>query len=75
LSYADYASLYRRSIEDREGFWAEQARLIDWQRPFERVCNHDHPPFARCFEGGLTNLCHNAGKPPPADADQSKRAD
>ncbi|WP_334135185.1 propionate--CoA ligase [Tepidimonas sp.] len=60
MSHADYASFYRRSIEDREGFWAEQARLIDWQRPFERVCNYDNPPFARWFEGGLTNLCHNA---------------
>ncbi len=60
VSHADYASFYRRSIEDREGFWAEQARLIDWQRPFERVCNYDNPPFARWFEGGLTNLCHNA---------------
>ncbi|TSE20568.1 Acetyl-coenzyme A synthetase [Tepidimonas alkaliphilus] len=56
----DYAAFYRRSIEERDVFWAEQARLIDWQRPFERVCNTDRPPFARWFEGGLTNLCHNA---------------
>ncbi|TSE35843.1 Acetyl-coenzyme A synthetase [Tepidimonas charontis] len=60
MSHTDYASFYRRSIDDRDGFWAEQARLIDWQRPFDRVCNYDNPPFARWFEGGLTNLCHNA---------------
>ncbi|QHE76353.1 propionate--CoA ligase [Hydrogenophaga sp. PBL-H3] len=57
LGYADF---YRRSIEDRDAFWTEQATLVDWKKPFDRVCNHDNPPFARWFEGGLTNLCHNA---------------
>ena len=31
----DYPAFYRRSIEQRDAFWAEQAALIDWQRPFE----------------------------------------
>ena len=26
-----YAEFYRRSIDDRDAFWAEQARLIDWK--------------------------------------------
>ncbi|HRI17114.1 MAG TPA: propionate--CoA ligase [Burkholderiaceae bacterium] len=56
----DYASFHRRSIEDRDAFWAEQARLIDWHRPFDTVCEYDKPPFARWFVGGQTNLCHNA---------------
>ncbi len=55
-----YADFHRRSLEDRDGFWAEQAKLIHWHRPFTRVCNHDNPPFTRWFEGGQTNLCHNA---------------
>jgi propionyl-CoA synthetase len=55
-----YADFHRRSLEDRDGFWAEQAHLIDWHRPFTRVCNQDNPPFTRWFEGGQTNLCHNA---------------
>ncbi len=55
-----YAEFHRRSIEDRDGFWAEQSRLIDWQRPFDQVCDYSNPPFARWFAGGLTNLCHNA---------------
>jgi propionyl-CoA synthetase len=55
-----YAEFHRRSIEDRDAFWAEQAELVDWHKPFDRVCNYDNPPFARWFEGGLTNLCHNA---------------
>ncbi|AOW13252.1 propionyl-CoA synthetase [Hydrogenophaga crassostreae] len=56
----NYADFHRRSIEDRDAFWNEQAQLIDWKQPFSRVCNYDNPPFARWFEGGLTNLCHNA---------------
>jgi len=55
-----YADFYRRSIDDRDAFWAEQAQLVDWHKPFDRVCNYDKAPFARWFEGGLTNLCHNA---------------
>jgi len=55
-----YAQFYRRSIEDREAFWADEARLIDWHRPFEQVCDYSRPPFARWFVGGQTNLCHNA---------------
>ena len=55
-----YADFYRRSIEDRDGFWAEQAALIDWHRPFDQVCDTGRPPFANWFVGGQTNLCHNA---------------
>ncbi len=55
-----YNSFHRRSLQDREGFWREQAALIDWERPFERVLDYDRPPFARWFVGGRTNLCHNA---------------
>src|SRR5688572_24859101 len=55
-----YKDFHRRSLEDREGFWQEEAKLIHWQRPFERVLDYSRPPFARWFVGGHTNLCHNA---------------
>jgi propionyl-CoA synthetase len=55
-----YADFHRRSIEDRDAFWAEQAALVDWHTPFEQVCDYTHPPFAKWFVGGRTNLCHNA---------------
>ncbi|NPC53998.1 propionate--CoA ligase [Caenimonas soli] len=55
-----YAEFYRRSIDDRDAFWAEQARLIDWKEPPRTICDHSHPPFTRWFAGGTTNLCHNA---------------
>jgi propionyl-CoA synthetase len=55
-----YAEFHRRSIEDPNGFWAEQAHLVDWQRPFDKVCDASRPPFVQWFAGGTTNLCHNA---------------
>ena len=55
-----YAEFHRRSISDRDGFWREQAALIDWHKPFDQVCDYSRPPFATWFAGGLTNLCHNA---------------
>ena len=55
-----YADFYKQSIDQPDAFWTEQARLIDWHKPFDRVCNYDNPPFAHWFEGGQTNLCHNA---------------
>ena len=55
-----YAQFHRRSIEDREGFWSEQAGLIDWHKPFQRALDFSRPPFAKWFVGGETNLCHNA---------------
>jgi propionyl-CoA synthetase len=55
-----YKEFHKRSIEHREEFWAEQARLVDWHKPFDTVLDYSRPPFARWFVGGLTNLCHNA---------------
>ncbi|HEU4662673.1 MAG TPA: propionate--CoA ligase [Dokdonella sp.] len=56
----DYETLYRRSIEEPEAFWAEQAEAIHWQRPYARVLEYERPPFRRWFAGGETNLCYNA---------------
>ena len=55
-----YSDFHRRSIEDRDGFWSEQAQLVDWQIAPQQVCDYSNPPFARWFVGGTTNLCHNA---------------
>jgi len=55
-----YADFHQRSIQDRDAFWAEQAQLIDWKTPPQEICDYSNPPFAKWFNGGLTNLCHNA---------------
>jgi propionyl-CoA synthetase len=55
-----YTRFYRRSIEDRDAFWSEQADCIDWQTKPTTICDNRNPPFTRWFAGGTTNLCHNA---------------
>ncbi|MGA7985713.1 MAG: propionate--CoA ligase [Burkholderiales bacterium] len=56
----NYRDFHRRSIEQRDAFWAEQAQLVDWHKPFGSVLDYSRPPFAKWFVGGETNLCHNA---------------
>ncbi len=54
-----YHDLYRRSMEDPEGFWTDiAARELEWDGPWKRVLEWD-PPFARWFVGGHLNLVHN----------------
>src|SRR5712675_3649636 len=55
-----YREFHRRSIDDREGFWAQQAGLVHWHKPHAQVLDYRRPPFARWFVGGETNLCYNA---------------
>src|SRR5581483_6215229 len=56
----NYRDFHRRSTEDREGFWAEEAKLVHWHRPPQKILDYSRPPFARWFVGGETNLCFNA---------------
>ena len=55
-----YETEYRRSIEQPEQFWAEQAQAIDWHKPPRTILEYTNPPFRKWFAGGETNLCHNA---------------
>ncbi len=58
-----YDALYRRSVEDPEGFWAEQALRLHWYTPPVKVRDVSYDPHdvhIRWFEGGTTNLCYNA---------------
>ncbi len=55
-----YADFYQSSIVDRDAFWGEQAKRIDWKKAPTQICDYSNPPFARWFVGGVTNLCHNA---------------
>ncbi|KAB2844739.1 MAG: propionate--CoA ligase [Burkholderiales bacterium] len=57
---AQYEAFYRESIEHPDTFWAREAKLIDWHKPFSQVLDYSKPPFAKWFVGGETNLCYNA---------------
>jgi acetyl-CoA synthetase len=51
-------ALYDAASRNREGFWAEQARALDWMRPWDRVLEWT-PPHAKWFVGGQLNVTAN----------------
>ena len=57
----DYAAMYRRSVEDPEGFWAEQAaEFLDWDQQWTEVMRYDfRAGEANWFAGGKLNVSVN----------------
>ncbi len=55
-----YRDAFHRSISDPEGFWGEQASLVNWISAPRRVLDADTPPFYRWFPGATLNTCYNA---------------
>ncbi len=51
---------HQQSIDNPDAFWADEARRIDWHKPFSKTLDFSRPPFAKWFVGGETNLCYNA---------------
>lgn len=53
--------VYRRSIDDPEGFWGEAAEAIEWSKPWDKVLDDSRAPhFYRWFDGAECNTCFNA---------------
>jgi acetyl-CoA synthetase len=70
---AKYQEMYARSIKDPNGFWAEQAKRIDWIKPFSKVKNTSYDPHnvsIKWFEDGALNACYNC-----VDRHLAKRGD
>ena len=57
-SREDYDRIYKRSIEDPEGFWSEIAGELHWFRKWDRVLEWNEP-FAKWFVGGRINISYN----------------
>jgi propionyl-CoA synthetase len=55
-----YQEIYARSLRDPDGFWAEAAEALVWDRRWDRVLDDARPPFYRWFTGGRLNTCYNA---------------
>ena len=56
-----YEAMYTRSIEDSDGFWAEQAQRLEWFEQPKGIANWSFDPVdIKWFEGGKLNICHNA---------------
>jgi acetyl-CoA synthetase len=58
---AKYEDLYKRSVADNEGFWAEQGKRIDWIKPFTKVKNTSYTGDVsiKWFEDGTLNAAYN----------------
>ena len=56
----DYNDVYQRALNDPDGFWAEAAEDIHWDKRWDRVLDDSRPPFYRWFTGGALNTCYNA---------------
>jgi len=75
-AYADeakYNEMYARSVKDPNGFWGEQAKRIDWIKPFSKVKNTSYDPqnvSIKWFEDGTLNVCYNC-----VDRHLAKRGD
>ncbi len=62
IDEATYFDMYRRSIEDNEAFWEEQAAIVDWFKPFTRVkdVSFDREDLhIRWYEDGELNVSYN----------------
>ena len=60
MSDKGYTSVYQRALDDPDGFWAEAAEDIHWDKRWDRVLDDSRPPFYRWFTGGALNTCYNA---------------
>ena len=58
-----YEQMYRRSVDDPDGFWAEQAEaFITWYQPWRKVSDWSYDAsdlHIKWFEGGKLNACYN----------------
>jgi acetyl-CoA synthetase len=50
---------FRVQDAQRLAFWADQARHLDWQKPFTKTLDWTNPPFAKWFEDGAINASYN----------------
>ena len=68
-----YLEMYKRSVEDAEGFWAEHGKRIEWTKPYEQVKDvtygSDNVEIKWFYDGEL-NVAHNC-----IDRHLEKRAD
>ena len=58
----DYQKMYAASVEDNEGFWAEQAMRIDWFKPFTETKDVSYAVddiHIKWFADGTLNACYN----------------
>ncbi len=55
-----FQAVYELSMRDPDAFWGDAAKLIDWDKPWDRVLDDSNQPFYRWFSGARMNTCYNA---------------
>jgi propionyl-CoA synthetase len=55
-----YEETFRRSLAEKESFWAEAAEAVRWEKRWDKVLDASRPPFYRWFAGGRLNIADNA---------------
>ncbi len=60
-SFADYEKIYKRSVEDPEGFWGDMAeKHLTWYKKWDKVLEYDFvKPEIKWFKGGKLNVSFN----------------
>jgi acetyl-CoA synthetase len=60
-SLAEYEAMYKRSVEDPEGFWGEMAeKNLTWFKKWDKVLDYDfNKPYIKWFSGGKLNVSYN----------------
>jgi len=59
-SLEQYHEVYKKSVEDPEGFWAEIASHFSWRKPWDKVLSWNFKtPEVKWFEGGKLNITEN----------------
>ena len=62
ITEAQYDEMYAQSMNDNEGFWADQAKRVDWIKPFTKVKDVSFAKddvHIRWYEDGTLNACYN----------------
>ncbi|SDG10402.1 propionyl-CoA synthetase [Pseudonocardia oroxyli] len=55
-----YEEVFQAAVQDREGFWLDAARALEWEQAPTRALDESNPPFYRWFPDGVLNVAHNA---------------
>jgi len=59
----EYESMYRRSVDDPEGFWGEQAeQFVSWTKKWDKVTDYSFDAddlYIKWFQGGRLNVSYN----------------
>ena len=55
----DGSEVYEAAKRDPEGYWADQARQLHWDKPFSTVLDDSNPPFFKWFTDGTLNVSYN----------------